>query len=260
MVSLLAERLPFMEIAEFWSRAIKHLESQGELLARLESAWWKGEIKGNSALNRVQLLRIMFDARGEPDMQSVIFASLNDAGQPAEIQQLPDGGVLVRRKISVPDEIDDWTENSCNDAFEALAELPSQQHFPMLSYSIRFIDLTPEEFFSWARTKYSDLPEFWKSPVVEGGKATENGVEVTEIKSGQQAQVSRRRVSEAEARKIFAKYRSERKGITNRDEDAAFMKPYGFGRDWVRAERLNYPRRRRGERISKTKSADQIGS
>jgi hypothetical protein len=262
MFPLSAEKLPFLEIADFWSREIEPHASQTELLAQLESAWWLGEITGNSVLTRLQFLKKMFESRREPYMQSVVFASPNDAGPPTEIP-LPDGGVVVRPKIFVPDETDDWTEDSCNDAFEALAGLPSQKYFPMLSYNICFIDLTHEEFFSWVRNKVFNLPEFWKPRVVKGEQTTENGVEVPEIKSGQEAQVppqSRRRVSEAEARKIFAKYRSECEGITNRDEDAAFMKPYGFGREWVRAERRNYPRRKRGEKISKTKSADQIGS
>jgi hypothetical protein len=264
MFPLSAERLPFLEIADFWSREIIPRASHKELLALLESAWWQGELKGNSALNRLQLLRKMFDARREPDMQSVVFVTPNDAGPPIE-NPLAGGGVVVdvRPRISVSAETDFWTENSCNDAFETLAGLPSQQYFPLLSYSICYIDLTYEEFFSWARTRRFNLPEFWKPCVVKGEQATEDGIEVTEIKSAKEAQEStqsRRRVSEAQAHKIFAKYRSECDGLPNRDEDAAFMKPYGFGREWVRAERQKYPRRKRGERITKTKSADQIGS
>jgi hypothetical protein len=79
-------------------------------------------------------------------MQSVVFVSPNDAGPLTEIP-LPDGEIVVRPKIFVPGETDDWSEDSCNDAFEALAGLPSQEYFPLLSYSICFIDLTREEFF-----------------------------------------------------------------------------------------------------------------
>ena len=227
----------------------------------MESAWWKGEIKGNSVLNRVQLLRKTFDARRESDMQSVVFVTPSDAGPPKETP-LAGGEFIVdiRPRISVPGETDGWTENSCNDAFIALSELPSQDYFPPLSYSICFIDVTHEEFFSWVRARGFNVPEFWKPSVVKGEQTTENGIEVTEIKSGQEAQQSRRRVSEADARTIFAEYRSKLEGIPNRDEDAAFMKSYGFGRDWVRKERLKFPRRKRGERITKAKLTDQIGS
>jgi hypothetical protein len=156
-----AEKLPLLEIADFWSREIIPRASHKELLALLESAWWQGELTGNSALDRLQFLKKMFKSRREPYMQSVVFASPNDAGQPTEIP-LPDGRAVVRPRISVPDEADDWTEDSCTDAFETLASLPSQEYFPLLSYSICFIDLTPEEFFGWIRTRGYDVPTFWK--------------------------------------------------------------------------------------------------
>jgi hypothetical protein len=94
MFPLSAERLSFLEIAKFWSRAIKPHASREELLALLESTWWKGEFKGNSALNRLQFLRKMFDTRREPDMQSVVFVTPNDAGPPTETP-LPGGEFLV---------------------------------------------------------------------------------------------------------------------------------------------------------------------
>jgi hypothetical protein len=163
MFPLSAEKLPFLEIADFWSREIIPRATQKELLALLESAWWRGELKGNSALNRLQFLKKMFESRREPYMQSIVFASPDDTGQSTGIQRQPHGGFVVRPQISVPDEIDDWTENSCADAFEALAGLPSQQHFPLLSFNISFIELTREEFFGWIRTRGFDVPTFWNS-------------------------------------------------------------------------------------------------
>jgi hypothetical protein len=163
MFPLSADILPLVEIADFWSREIRPPASRDELLACLESAWWRGEFKGSSAFNRLQFLRKMFEARRGPDLQSVAFASPNDAGPPTEIP-LADGGVaVVRQKICVPGETDDWTEDSCNDAFEALAQLPSKRYFPVLSYNICFIGLTYEEFFGWVGTRGFLIPGFWKS-------------------------------------------------------------------------------------------------
>jgi hypothetical protein len=163
MFPLSAEKLPFLEIADFWSREIKPPASYNELLAILESAWWKGELKGNSALNRLQFLRKMFEIRREPDMQSVVFVTPNDAGPPKETPLA--GGefvVDVRPRIIVPGETDDWTEDSCKDAFEELSRLPSQEYFHPLSYGICFIDLTPEEFFGWVMKRGFEVPNFWK--------------------------------------------------------------------------------------------------
>jgi hypothetical protein len=41
-------------------------------------------------------------------------------------------------------------------------QLPSQQYFPHLSYSICFIELTPEEFFRWVIKRGFFVPTFWK--------------------------------------------------------------------------------------------------
>jgi hypothetical protein len=164
MFPLSADKLSFLKIADYWSRESR--ASQNELLAQLEAAWWLGEITGNSALNRLQFLKKMFESRREPYMQSVVFASPDDAGPPSEIP-LPNGEIIIRPKIFVPAETDGWTDNSCRDAFEALAELPSQQYFPLLSFSICFIDLTHQEFFGWARTRGFDLPGFWKGGSID---------------------------------------------------------------------------------------------
>jgi hypothetical protein len=59
-------------------------------LAKLEAAWWLGEIAGNSAITRLQFLRNMYQSRHEPHLQSVVFVTPNDADPPAETP-LPGG-------------------------------------------------------------------------------------------------------------------------------------------------------------------------
>jgi hypothetical protein len=170
MLPLRAEKLSFREIADHWSRESRY--SKDELLALLESAWWRGELKGNSALNRLQFLKKMFGSRHEPHLQSVVFVTPNDAGLPAQTP-LPGGGVLVdvTPRITVSAETDDWTEDSCNDAFEELAGLPSQQFFPQLNYaSFCYIELTSEEFFAWIRIRGFDVPTFWKMTELPSGR------------------------------------------------------------------------------------------
>jgi hypothetical protein len=159
MFPLSEKQLPLLEIADFWSREIEIRTSFSQALARLESAWWQGELKGN--LDRLQFLRKMFESRRRDYMEAVVFATPSDKGQPAEIP-LGDGGIRVLPKIIVPDESDDWTELSCADAFATLARLPSQQYFPLLSYSICFIDFTSEEFFAWVNKRRFREPKFWR--------------------------------------------------------------------------------------------------
>jgi hypothetical protein len=160
MFPISADKLSFLKIADYWSRESR--ASQDELLAELEAAWWRGQIAGNSARTRLEVLRSMYDSRH--DLQSVVFVTPNDPGPQTETP-LPGGGFVVdlAPRISVPNETDDWTENSCNDAFEELAQLPSQQYFRLFSYSICYIELTPEEFFGWIRSGGFDVPTFWKT-------------------------------------------------------------------------------------------------
>ena len=159
-----ADKLSLLQIADYWSR--KSLASQDELLAELEAAWWRGEITGNSAKTRLQVLRSMYQKR--QDLPCVVFVTPNDPGPPTETP-LPDGGCLVdlAPRISVPNETDDWTENSCKDAFEELARLPSQQYFPLFSLGICWIELTPEEFFGWVARRGFEVPtKFWKRTAI----------------------------------------------------------------------------------------------
>jgi hypothetical protein len=152
-----ADKLPFSVIADHWSEETG--SSLIKLLARLEAAWWRGEIKGNS--DRLHMLKKMYAKRNELDR--VLFVTPDDADPPAAT---PIEGervlVYVTPRIAVPRESDNWTEKSCNEAFETLAELPSAEYFPLFGISIQYIDLTREEFFEWRRDL--DVPKFWKAP------------------------------------------------------------------------------------------------
>ncbi|UPT96131.1 hypothetical protein J4G48_0045060 [Bradyrhizobium barranii subsp. apii] len=245
MFPLSAEKLPLREIADFWSREIKPRASRDELLARLESAWWRGELRGNSWDSRLQLLKKMFEKREEPELRSVAFVSPSDAGPPTEVP-LSDGSIaVVRRIISVPNASEDWTEASCSEAFEALASLPSEEYFPLFSYAICFIDLTYEEFFGWVRTRRFDLPTFWRTEFADAKISPEQKTRET-VKT-------LRRISRAEAVEVYKRFRSEYDGIPTRHEEELYMRERGVARTWVREFRLDFPLRKRGERITKAK-------
>ena len=76
MFPISADKLSFLKIADYWSR--ESLASQDELLAELEAAWWRGQITGNSAKTRLQVLRSMYESRH--DLQYVVFITPNDPG------------------------------------------------------------------------------------------------------------------------------------------------------------------------------------
>jgi hypothetical protein len=69
-----SENLSFADISDYWSRYMKTAEPS-ELLACLEQAWWRGEIRGQAASTRLQLLQSMFRAFGDrADLGIVLFA------------------------------------------------------------------------------------------------------------------------------------------------------------------------------------------
>jgi hypothetical protein len=250
MFPLSADKLSFLKIADYWSRESR--ASQNELLAQLEAAWWLGKIVGNSAITRLQFLKNMYRSRHEPDMQSIVFVTQSDAGPPTDTP-LADGGVIVdiRPRITVPGETDDWTDNSCSDSFAELAQLPSLEYFPHLSCGICFIDLTQEEFFGWVRAEGFGPPGFWKANIDDAKIGSKQIISEPPNKL--------RPVSRTQASEIYERYRAEHKGIPTRDEEERYMKSRGVARKWVRAEHLKFPRRKRGEKITKTKSPDEIG-
>jgi hypothetical protein len=81
MFPLSEKQLSLLRIADFWAREIDPSASKKELLALLESAWWLGEITGNSARTRLQYLSNMFNSREHPAWQAVIFITQYDDGQ-----------------------------------------------------------------------------------------------------------------------------------------------------------------------------------
>jgi hypothetical protein len=178
MFPLSEKQLSLLKIADFWAREIDPGASKKELLALLESAWWLGEITGNSALTRLQYLCNMFNSREHPAWQAVVFTTQYDDGPEASFP-LASGGVVVdiRPRINVPGDTDSWTEDSCQTAFKTLATLPSYEHFPLLSSGLPFIELTVEEFFGWIEKRGFDPPKFWKRiATVDVAQASESSI------------------------------------------------------------------------------------
>jgi hypothetical protein len=113
--------LSIENIANYWSREIDPPASKNELLDNLVSAWWLGELRGDSVHSRLQLLKIMFNSMYR-DHLGIIFIVGDDAG-PLPVE-LPDGSVDLRHQIRVPsDNTENWDEASCRNAFHALAEI-----------------------------------------------------------------------------------------------------------------------------------------
>lgn len=85
------DTLTFREIANYWSGEIKPSVSSTDLLRLLESAWWRGEIVGETALTRLKLLRFVFES---PENFDVVVLVGEEPG-PSETEQMRNGDVSV---------------------------------------------------------------------------------------------------------------------------------------------------------------------
>ena len=154
------------KIAEYWSREIHPRASSNELLGVLVSAWWLGELRGDSVHSRLQLLKMMLTSKYRDDL-GIIFIVGNDAGPPPV--DLPDESLEIdlRPQIRVPSSnIESLDEAACRDAFHALAEITktsSIKSYWEFGVSLPSIKLTYEEFSTWCAKRSYDVPKFWKS-------------------------------------------------------------------------------------------------
>ena len=159
--------LSFGEISDYWSREISPPASSKELLDTLVSAWWLGELRGDSVTPRLKLLKIMFTSMYRDDLGIVFIVGDGAGPRPVE---LPDGSLKVdlRPQIRVPSSnIESWDEAACTNAFHALAEVTEK--FPIDSYRefavlLPSIKLTYEEFNTWLQKRGFSVPTFWEHP------------------------------------------------------------------------------------------------
>jgi hypothetical protein len=146
MFPVASNKLSFADISDFWSRDIRPRADRFELLALLEKAWWRGEIRGLAASTRLQYLQSMFTfLRERPDL-GIVFVregepppngiELPDGIVDVEVTELPDGIVDVSTRYHIPvpsDDVTDWDEQMCERAFNALAQTSSTNSYPDLT-------------------------------------------------------------------------------------------------------------------------------
>ena len=103
----------------------------------------------------------MFQTRDRYD--GILFVVRGDEA-PSTSRELPDGSVSVdiRPEVPVPSlDTDIWDEANCQDAFDALAQATSTEHYPEIAPGLAFIELTLDEFTRWLRGRGYVIPSFW---------------------------------------------------------------------------------------------------
>jgi hypothetical protein len=156
--------LSFLKISQYWSGEIHPPKSQNDLLKDLEGAWWLGEIHGDSALSRIELLKRMFKSMQHRDDLGIVFVVGEGASEP-RYKEFPDGSMLVRVQIEVhvpSGDIDTWEENCCDEAFQALAQTSSIESYPEITPGLAFIKVSHDEFFPWLAKHGFHKPTFWR--------------------------------------------------------------------------------------------------
>jgi hypothetical protein len=154
--------LSFGEISDYWSREISPPASSNELLDTLVSAWWLGELRGDSVNSRLKLLKIMFTSMYRDD-RGIVFIVGDDAAPPQV--ELPDGLIDIRPQIRVPsNDTESWDEAACRDAFHSLAQTSSKKSYPDLMPNFTLIELSYDEFNTWREKRGYHEANFWKPP------------------------------------------------------------------------------------------------
>src|SRR5262249_2341225 len=160
--------LSLLEISDYWSREIRPSASPNELLSILVSAWWLGELRGDSKHSPLQLLKIMYTSRFRDDL-GIVFI-VGDGAGPLPVE-LPDDSLKLdlRPQIHVPSsDTESWDEAACRDAFHALAEVTERKSiksYREFAVMLPSIGLTCEEFNTWCRKRGYPKPKFWQPPL-----------------------------------------------------------------------------------------------
>jgi hypothetical protein len=164
MFPISKDKLSIEEITDYWSRETQPPASPNELLAFLQGAWWRGEIKGETPLTRLALLKSMFN---NDHLSGIAFVTREDAILPQGIE-LPDGSLKLddlRPRVFVPSgDTDTWSEASCASAFGVLAKLKSFEHCTDRTIQFLMMELTLDEFVRLLREHNKDVPNFWRLP------------------------------------------------------------------------------------------------
>jgi len=192
--------LSFLEISNYWPREIHPPASSNELLSVLVSAWWLGELRGDSAHSRLQLLKIMFTSNYREDL-GIVFVVGDDPGPPQV--ELPDGSLKidVRPQIRVPSSnTETWDEAACRDAFHALAEVTkdfSIDIYREFAVFLPSIKVTYEEFDTWLRRRGYFPPTFNTADRHLGNVAAQRSKKTRQAKPGKSLTASESAVVEA---------------------------------------------------------------
>ena len=156
--------LSFEEISNYWSREITPPASSNELLDLLVSAWWRGEIRGNSRFTRLERLKRMFERMQDIDRAAIVFLVGQDTNQ-SSTQELPHGSLRVdiRPLLRVPSrDVSVWDEDSCKDALDALARLSLCKRYPEYIPGFVSLKLNYDEFSGWLKALDYPRPKFWR--------------------------------------------------------------------------------------------------
>jgi hypothetical protein len=169
MFPISEDKLSIREITDYWSREIQPPASPNELLACFERAWWLGEIKVEikaSQITRLELLKRLFKSMRSCETPCIVFITAEDT-PPAKIYELGDGYLHFdgRPRVPVPSgNADSWSEGSCADAFEVLAQKPSSEHYKEWTFVFLMMEITRDEFIRFLAVHGYDFPNFWRRP------------------------------------------------------------------------------------------------
>lgn len=154
--------LSLFEIAELWSREIKLLRTQSDLLEDLGKAWWRGEFQSRTEVTRLKALRALFHTR-----RAELPFWVEGSEKPQTTWEHPDGSVDVLLLSPVPVPSADpgaWVDGECLSAYEVIAQDWPNEAFDIVDPVVRGVILTSQDFAGWVANFGYSQPTFWALP------------------------------------------------------------------------------------------------
>lgn len=151
--------LSLARLADYYSREVQPAASKREVLTMLIGALWRGDLKGDSGVDRLTAVRLIFE-KGHDRIAFVI------PGQepPPTARERDDGNwdIILLVQVPLPNaKPESWTEETCAPAFDALARDWVFLEGDVTEPWFGAIEVTRTAFFEFLARRGPWRPSFW---------------------------------------------------------------------------------------------------
>jgi hypothetical protein len=151
-------------IADYWSRTGSPAKER-ELEETMIRAWWGGKLEGPKETKRLEALKVLYELGGNGE---VVFLVSGTQSLPEIVERAGGAEVDLSVRLSLPGASpDNWTEDNCAEAFEALSIGWTEGMSEELTVALLSMSVSRLDFMDWiAQSGFSKL-KFWRDKTLE---------------------------------------------------------------------------------------------